>query len=54
MRTVLPTLFLAAATIIAMAGILVLLVHKLNLARESRVVRETLGSAQIIPVELDR
>ncbi|HMI52343.1 MAG TPA: hypothetical protein VK525_12580 [Candidatus Saccharimonadales bacterium] len=54
MRIVLPTLFLAAATIISMAGILVLLMHKLNLVRESRLAREALRSAQIIPVELDR
>jgi len=43
MRIVLPTLFLTAATIISMAGILVLLVHKLNLAQESRVARENIA-----------
>jgi len=54
MRTTLPTLFLAAATILSMVGISLFIVEKLRTARNSFAMRGTLGNAQSIPVKLDR
>jgi hypothetical protein len=54
MRTILPTLFLTAATIISMAGILLFLFHKLNQVRETRSGRGTMGNAQTVSVQIDR